>query len=623
MITILFAFLIDIYNPDFEKAKLLYPPFGKVIEGKGYIPSIDFKKCEEIYLKNDDGKNPFIPLFLGELKRIKKEPFDNYYIESISRIKNLQEALIIDLVFIRGLNFKWSDMVKEKMNDLYEINNIKADFYISKIYEKKAIEERLSGNIKTSLYLISSSIDAAPMRREIALEGIKFTFGKQWKQCIHYFLKYIYSFKFINNSVFLIYNTFCFLITFILLIVFSFLLFSLYNGIFITGRAFSIKTRLKEFWIPGIFYSIVVFLPWKIFIPLFFLFSIIFLSRKRRIVIGVLFILIGLFSGYRFSLNKFLKDENNINILNSFYDPVNNLFESERKENYIQWLKGCALLKIEECQIAREVFKDLLIRMREKEKILNNIGVSFYIEGNYDSALYYFLETEKRNFPQKEYVYFNIAKTYAKLLDFPNSTKYFSKIEKLKGKKYEIYDFTPEEKEVYIKIFKFFDILNFHFLFSTGIGILLILFSIFFKKEFTYQVCSVCKSPALLPEKLDEDNIVCEKCFEKISFSQSKSLRKRVMRTISLKSKIRRKMAYIILNLFLPGSVHINNRFIFNGIFYIFIYNIFLMNLLGNFYNFSNTAYVNIHGSLFFILFIALYYILLIFSTGRIVEYGS
>ncbi len=624
MINFIFCIIIDIYNKDFEVAKKIYPQFGKVVEGRGYIPSVDFIKAEELYKKYDDGKNPFIPLFIGELKRMKKEPYENFYNECILRIKTLQEAVIVDLIFINGLNFKWSSLVKDKIHDIYEIKNVKADYYISQIYEKKGWEERNIGNNKTSLYLIASAIDVAPMRRELALQGFKLTLNSNRRECLGYLFRYIKSFKYINNSVYLIHNTITFFIILLLLFIISLIIYSFKNAVEYLGKLFSIKTKLKEFWITGICYSMIVFLPWKIFISIFVLLSLFFLSKRERIIVGIILLATGILCGFKIPIEKFLKNTNNLNILNSFYDPVNNRFETEKIDLYDQWLKGTALLKIEESYLAREIFKDMLKHRGYKEKILNNIGVSFYIEGKYDSALYYFLQAEKNKIPEIEYIYFNIAKTYAKLLDFPNSSKYFSMIDKLKGSKFEIYDFYPDEKSIYVFLFRSFNILNFYSVFFIFAGFIIILFSYIFKKEIVPVHCSLCKGAAVNLNKIEEIP-VCEKCFEKISFSQSKSLRKRLMKLIENKGKRRERILYIIMNIFLPGSVHINKRFIFAGFIFLFIYNLILVNLLGNLvYILPVSNYSTpIHGFLVMIIILSIFYCILIISTGRIVDYGS
>lgn len=624
MIIFIGSFIIDVYYKEFEFTKNLYPQFGKVVEGKGYMPSVDFAIAEEIYRMNDDGHNPFIPLFIGELKRIKKQPFEDYYRESISRIKNLSQAVIIDLVFINGMNFKWSNIVKDKIHNIYEEKNIKADYYISKIYEKKGWEEKMIGNSKTSLHLIASAIDVAPMRRELALQGFKLTLTLNMRDCFVYLLRYLKSYKYINNSVFLIYNTLTFLIIFTTLFIISIIIYSFQGALKYISRLFSLKIKLREFWIPGICYALVVFSPWKIFVPIFIFIAIIFVSRKKRIFIGFLLIFTGILCGFKIPFDKYLRNNNNLNVLNSFYDPVNNTFETERKEIYNQWLKGIALLKIEESHLARDIFKEMFRYSKEKEKILNNIGVSFYIEKNYDSSLVYFLEAEKKNFPEIEYVYFNIAKNYAKLLDFTNSTKYFSKIEKLKGHKYEIYDFYPDEKSIYgtiIRNFNFFNLYSLIFLIS---GFILFFISFVFKKEIFVSNCSICKNPILILHTTEEISI-CEKCYEKTSFSQSKSLKKRIMKLIEMKSKKMMRVEYIIMNLFLPGSVHINKGFIFEGLFFLCIYNFVILNLFGNlFYNLPVSLYTTpVHGFLILIITMSIFYIILILSTGKIVEYGA
>ena len=623
MIIIVFSLIQPITLEEFERVKSLYPQFGKVMEGRGYIPSIDFVYAKYIYSARDDGKNPFFPFALGEIERLQKKDYRKYYKEAITRAKTLNQLFLIHILLIYRDIYSLDSEIMDKMILLLNKKNLRADLMISGKYEEMAIQEYNFGNIKRSLHLFRYANLLAPMIRRIPLEGAKVALRYKKARFVPFLISYISSIKFVNNRYVFYYNLIVIIGLFLFFVGIGLVAWGFVDSISFMARAFRIKTPFRMFWIPGFTWALFVFLPLWVFIIIAFLITLLRIGKQRGIWAGLLLVMSGLlFTGMN-SISPYLKDNEKKEIILAYYDPVNVNFKDFGETKFTRWLYGIKLLKTGRYYEARQVFKNLKVHRQYRDELSNNIGVSYFLEGKYDSALAYFKAAEEKEKNSPVYI-FNIAKTYTNLLEFQKASQYFAKLKGSQKKLSYIIEVYPPlswYRETIFRMRKSSIPLNLLYILIAGFILLAISIP---KKSKGDMYCSVCGTVLVISLELEEKK-VCEKCYIALAQSHSKGIRERIKKRIKRKADTIIQIKNLILNMIFPGIAHINNGFVMNGLFYSMLYTL----LLGTRYSDKllitesgfNIALMESSAGWFALLVI--FFIFLIISTGRVSEYGS
>jgi len=623
MIIIVFSLIQPITLEEFERVKSLYPQFGKVMEGRGYIPSIDFVYAKYIYSTRDDGKNPFFPFALGEIERLQKKDYSDYYKEAITRAKTLSQLFLIHILLIYRDIYSLDNEIMDKMILLLHKQNLRADLTISGKYEEMAIQEYNFGNIKRSLHLFRYANLLAPMIRRIPLEGAKVALRYKKARFVPFLISYISSIKFVNNRYVFYYNLIVIIGLFLFFVGIGLVAWGFVDSISFMARAFRIKTPFRMFWIPGVTWALFVFLPLWVFIIIAFLITLLRVGKQRGIWAGMLLVMSGLlFTGMN-SISPYLKDKEKKEIILAYYDPVHVNFKDFGETKFTRWLYGIKLLKTGRYYEARQVFKNLKLHRQYRDELSNNIGVSYFLEGKYDSALVYFRAAEEKDKNSPVYT-FNIAKTYTNLLEFQKASQYFAKLKGSQKKLSDIIEVYPPlswYRETIFRMRKSSIPLNLLFILIAGFILLAISIP---KKSKGDMYCSVCGTVLVISLELEEKK-VCEKCYIALAQSHSKGIRERIKKRIKRKADTIIQIKNLILNMIFPGIAHINNGFVMNGLFYSMLYTL----LLGTRYSDkllitesgSNIALMESSAAWFALLVI--FFVFLIISTGRVSEYGS
>ncbi|MCD6278001.1 tetratricopeptide repeat protein [candidate division WOR-3 bacterium] len=623
MITIIFTLIQPVVLEEFERVKSLYPQFGKVMEGKGYIPSIDFGYAKYIYSSRDDGKNPFFPFALGEIERLQKKDYTRYYREAIKRAKTLNQLFLIHVLLIYRNIYYFDSEIKEKMILLLNKQNLRADLMISGKYEEMAIQEYNLGNIERSLHLFRYANLLAPMIRRIPLEGAKASLRYRKASFVPFLISYINSIKFVNNRYVFYYNLIVIIGLFLLFVGIGLVAWGFVDSISFMARAFRIKTPFRMFWVPGVTWALFVFLPLRLFLIIAFLITLLRIGKQRGIWAGLLLVLSGLlFTGIN-SISPYLKDNEKKEIILAYYDPVHVNFKDFGETKFTRWLYGIKLLKTGRYYEARQVFKNLKVNRQFKDEIINNIGVSYFLEGKYDSALVCFKEAEQKEKKSPVYI-FNMAKTYTNLLEFQKASQYFTKLKGSQKKISDILEVYPPLSWYRGTIFRMRKS-------SIPPNLLIILIAGFVllatsipKKARGDMYCSVCGTVLVISLELEEKK-VCEKCYIALAQSHSKGIRERIKKTIKKKADTIIQIKNLIFSILFPGIAHINNGFVLNGLFYSMLYTLLIVSRYSDKLLITESGF-NIglmESSAAWFALLVIFFIFLIISTGRVSEYGS
>jgi len=623
MIIIIFTFIQPVALEEFERVKSLYPQFGKVMEGRGYIPSIDFVYAKYIYSARDDGKNPFFPFALGEIERLQKRDYTGYYREAIKRAKTLNQLFLIHVLLIYRNIYSFDSEIMDKMILLLNKHNLRADLMISGKYEEMAIQEYNLGNIERSLHLFRYANLLAPMIRRIPLEGAKASLRYKKASFVSFLNSYISSIKFVNNRYVFYYNIIVIMGLFLLFVGISLISWGFVDSISFMARAFRIKTPFRMFWVPGVIWTLFVFLPLRLFLIIAFLITLLRIGKQRGIWAGLLLVMSGLlFTGMN-SISPYLKDNKKKEIILAYYDPVHVNFKDIGETKFTRWLYGIKLLKTGRYYEARQVFKNLKVHRQYRDELSNNIGVSYFLEGKYDSALVYFKAAEEKGRNSPVYI-FNMAKTYTNLLEFQKASQYFSKLKGSQKKNSDIIEVYPPLSWYRETIFRMRKSSIPPNLLCILIAGFVLLATSIPKRARGDMYCSVCGTVLVISLELEEKK-VCEKCYIALAQSHSRGIRERIKKKIKRRTDTIIQIKNLIFNILFPGIAHINNGFVLNGLFYSMLYTLLIVSRYSDKLLITESGFniALMESSAAWFALLVIFFIFLIISTGRVSEYGS
>ena len=601
----------------------IYPEFYKIVEGKGYIPSIDLNKAERLIKYNDDGKNPFFAYARGEIRRLQKQNSDQFYTNAIERANRYDELFLLDKMFIRLNLLKYSKNVESKILNSLKSSNVVANFPLSKLYEELGLEFIRNGKTQKGIHTLEFAARIAPPRSSLNLVLMKAYFPLNVAKSFYYFGRYFSSVRFFFDRILLYSNMLTFLTVFFALFIISIMLNGFIDSVTYLSRLFSISTGLKQGWIPAAIFSLFVFIPLKYFIFVFIIFSLLKIGRGKGILVGSLAVLMVCTMIVNMPLKNAYSNKNWEYFYKLRYDPVNSEVKSIHHP-YNIWLVGIHFLKNGKYSDARNEFRTLLGSERKKSDVLNNIGLTYYFEGELDSALVLFKSTLEYD-PKNSVYNFNIAHVYSRMLEFEKASNHFNMAKGIQDRESEGIETYPPDRWVY-EVFMSHNWVkryaNIFIIATFCFGIFLIILFLFIRQK-NSSICSVCGSPLVIDLELEEKK-VCERCYKILSQSRSKGVRERLKRKIIKRATNIFSLKVYLLNLFLPGTAHVGTDFWGNGSIYILLVTALIVSRLSNKILIITQTYEfkSYFGTVSWYILLAITYISILISTRRISERG-
>lgn len=583
-----------------EEARNIYPPWGEVLDGKGYLPALDLEEVVRLYSQHLPTLNPYIYLAIGDAYQYMKKPdiASEFYRKALDFSYDFGTLFLLERIFNRSGIDTWKERVRKKIAETLKEKGNEKFSLLSLFYELEGDSLFNVGMEEEGIkdYLFSHELD--PYRRSLMLKLAKVTFLREKKEGIGWFIRYLISFFLFPNLPRLFHSIYRFFILFLSLLSLSFIIYFLSRNLPNLSVFFEERTPLTRFMISFLLLSILVWLH-----PLLSLFSLIFLvfffskaSERRYIILSLSFIFL---LPFLFSLDKTLEIEGSeggrvYSIITLLLEPYSPLVIDKRYEKDPLYLLayGNSLKKERRFEEALRIYK-MGYNSSHSPHFYNNTGNIFYTWQEYDTAFYYYSKAVELA-PYRAEPHFNLGLVYLKKLMFEHAQHEMKIATGIDYSLTEVQvredplpvDMGPGKGEILRRLFSSFYIPSTIFnlpLFIFFLFPILILLLSFLFREFNEKRCSLCLSPLFKKKRKIDDIEVCMRCYTKLIATKSKGIRERLKNKIMMKRREWFIWKALLLNLMLPGT----GFYIFGrrakGIAFVFIFSIVLSALFSKY----------------------------------------
>ncbi len=574
MIVFIFSgFLVQLDRAlaQWEDTKRIYPSFGEVLDGKGYLPAIDLEDVVKTYTRHLPTFNPYIYLAIGEAYRYMKKPeiASEYYRKAIEYSRDFGSLFLLERIFNSSGLDTWKERTRKKIIEILRKKGNEKFCLLSLFYENEGDSLIKLGMEEEGIrdYLFSHELD--PYRRSLILKLAKVTFFRDKREGFNWLMRYFFSLFLFPNLPYLFHFSYRILILFLSLLSLSFILYFLSRNLPNLSVFLEEKTPLTRFMVSFLLLSLVVWLH-----PLLSLFVLIFLvfffsprSERGYLILPLSFVFL---LPFLLSVDKTFEIEGSEggrvhSIITLELEPYSPLVIDKRYEKDPVYLLayGNSLKKEKRFEEALKIYRRGY-NSSHAAHFYNNTGSIFYIWQEYDSAFYYYSKAAELA-PHRAEPHFNLGLVYLKKLMFENARKEMKIATGIDYSLTEIQikenplpvDMGPGKGEVLRRLFSSFYIPSTIFNLSLFVFFLfpILIFALsFFFKSFEEKRCSLCLSPVFKKKRGIDDLEVCTRCYTKLIATKSKGIRERLKRKIRMKRRELFIWKALLLNLLLPGT---------------------------------------------------------------------
>ena len=548
------------------------------------------------------------------------------FIKAVEDVGSISDLYLLDsLVLLKGLYSK-SDFIEGELLNLIKDDDEFIHSTISRNYLKRGILDLEAGIEEKGIRELRFSLLVDPSRRIIPIILMKYNFPI-WGEVFKNLKEYFYTYIFLDNWISIIVKIMSLITIFLGTLYIAIVISGLFKSVPFLSEWVRQRMKISSLWIPALLFSLFVWLPILTFLAILIGISLIKLRKKSYIRLAIISFIFPLILAYTFEIKlNFSSNSPAYHSYKSRYDPYNySIDEVEFPYGYA--VKGVEMAMIGESSKAESLFEKGY-ENNESLIFLVNLSSLYFSENNYNDALA-FSEKVVSIDPDNPIANLTMATIYLDRLDFEVVSKYIEIATKsgyeFAERELPIYQYPPDSW-LLSEIFKvggmgkFIKESKLYFFF-----ILAVFFTVLSSiRRVQDEYCPICGRVLINSIKIEEKK-VCDICAERLSMTESKSIRERLKRYTRRKSDRIALFKYFVMNLIFPGSAHIYGKKWLSGMVLLLLGSLLLFIYIGPFYSQSEEImqYEISVGNNIFIYFIIFYYLLVLFLTWRLSTNGD
>lgn len=544
----------------------------------------------------------------------------------IDGMSSIDELYLLDSLMLSAALYSKSDFVESRLLKVIKCDDKFVHSSIARNYAKRGVLDLKAGNVDKAQRELKFALKSDPSNRNIPIILMKCNIPKWGKVCRNLW-EYFYTYGFLDNRVSLIENIMFLFVIFLGLVYIAFVISGLFESVPFLSEWVRQRMKISNLWVPALLFSLFVWLPILIFLAILVGISFVKMSKKSLINLTVLSVIFPLAIAYTNQIKvNFSTDSPTYQVFKARCDPYNyRINESENPYGYV--VKGIEAARMGELTRAESLFQK---GYEEKESLifLTNAASVYFKEGNYDDALSFCKKVVSLD-PDNPISNLIMATIYLDRLDFDEVSEYIERATKsgpeFADRELPIYQYPPDSW-LLSDIFR-----------ASGVGLyikesklyIFFILTVFFVilssiKRLKDGLCPICGRILINSVKIGEEK-VCDICADKLSVTESKSIRERLKRRTKNRSHRVTRLKNFIMNLIFPGSAHLYNRKSFTGIGLLLLGSVLLVIYVAPLY-FSSSDVIQYKASIGNIIYrysLIIYYLLVLLLTWRLGANGD
>jgi len=541
--------------------------------------------------------------------------------EAVRDMDSISDLYLLDSLMLSNALYSKSDLVESELIKLIKNDNKFIHSTIANHYAKHGIQDLNAGDVDRGLHELNFALQLDPSRSSIPIILMKYNFS--FRDLENYFSTY----RFLNNKIRLIVNIMFLFIIFLVFLYFALVISGLFRSVPFLSEWVRQRMGIDDLWVPALLFAFFVWFPILTFLAILVGISLVKMTKKLFIRLAIISVIFPLTVAYINNIRvNFSSNSPAYHSFKARYDPYNySINEPESPYGYA--VKGIELARMGELSKSESLFQKGY-NSNENLIFMVNLSSVYFSKGKYDESLNLCKKIISLDH-DNPITNLTIANIYLIRLDFEEASIYLDRVTK-SGSKFAdrelpIYKYPPDTW-LLSEIFGLRGIGQFIKGSKLYVSfILMVLFLILsFVKRLKDEFCPICDRILIKGVKIEGEK-VCDICANKLTITESKSIRKRLKRLTKKKSHRMAIIKNFTMNLILPGTAHIYKNIWLVGIGLLLLGSVLLVIYIGPFYTNSGEIirYETSTPNSIYRYIIILYYLLVSFLTWRLSADGD